>query len=93
MTIEQAIRDMTAEMRNRFTEADCGRIYIEITVSGRSHGDLLIEYRVGKNYSDSVKGIDLASVQKEFFRREGWEETHAPLSISYVEDEDDDIPF
>jgi hypothetical protein len=73
----------TAALRKRLADADIGGSFgLTINISGRiQDGDVLCEYRLCKNYGSDTKGHSLTPVINEFLRRNGWEETNAPLAL------------
>jgi len=86
------LRALASVIRDRLAKAKgITEFNLEITISGRVvGGDLKIEaeLRGGWNDRSVVKGGDIDAIVKEFLRRKGWDETNAPLCISYVEPEE-----
>lgn len=72
-----------AALRKRLADADMGGTFgLVINISGRiQDGEVKCEYKLCKNYGVDTKGHSLEPVIKEFMRREGWEETNAPLAL------------
>jgi hypothetical protein len=104
-TLHAAFVAATEHVRDRLGAADMGSFSLTIAASGRTLSDkseVKIEYRLGKStYGTAVTGNDLERTIKEMLRREGWNETNAPLALSgpkvisraptYVE-EDNELP-
>jgi hypothetical protein len=86
---------VTATVRKMLADADIGGSFrMEVTVSGRiQEGEVLCEYRIGSLYGETTKGQDIMSVAKEYMRRQGWNESHAPLALPAPDDvESNDQP-
>lgn len=82
--LEQALKDVVESIRKVLGDADIPNMQFEISVSGRTHGDLKVEYELGELYgSNSVKGRSASVVLCEFLRRRGWNTRNAPLSLTY----------
>lgn len=76
------------ELRSRLDKANIGSSFrLDIEVSGRiSGGDVLVSYRLGHSYgSANPTGARLSPVIDEFLRRNGWDETNAPLALESPE--------
>lgn len=82
---DELLKEITRDIRDRFSVENLGELYLKVSVSGRTDGDLKIIYSVGEDsYSSSefVNGNDLYDCMVEYLRRHGWKERHAPLSIT-----------
>jgi hypothetical protein len=64
------------------------RLDLTISATGRVAGDLKIAYSFSDDYGSGVNGNTLDDVFREFMRRKGWSETHAPLCLPNVEEGD-----
>ena len=86
----RAVRDKLAQLQEIGEDKSFD---LTIDVSGRTDGDLKIEYRLeGIAYgSTSVKGNSIDEVVEEYLRRKGWNKTHQVLALPKAEV--DEIPF
>jgi hypothetical protein len=82
--LQQAIRTAAQAVRNCFADADVADLNIRVRVSGRTHGDLKVEFNVGELYGDDTKAYDLEAATIECLRRRGWNQVNAPTLISYT---------
>tara|TARA_Y100000310_G_scaffold327344_1_gene393551 strand:+ start:651 stop:953 length:303 start_codon:yes stop_codon:yes gene_type:complete len=88
-SIESMVRTLREEMQVAET---CTDFYFRVDATGRLHdGDIRISYQVGEDCytGEHVKGNDPRICLEEYLRRHGWDTVNAPLSISFVEDEED----
>lgn len=78
----------TADLRKRLAAANIGGSFtLNISIDGRiQDGEVRCEYRLCKNYGTDTKGHSLDPVITEFLRRQGWEETNAPLALPAPQD-------
>ncbi len=82
--LELALKDVVESIRKVLDDYDIPNMQFEISVSGRTQGDLKIEYELSELYgTNSVKGRSAIVVLDEFLRRRGWNIRNAPLSLSY----------
>ena len=79
-----ALLKATEELRQHFAAHNESYLTLNIEASGRPDGDMLLKYSIGK-YCESVKGDTLHNVVNEYFRRQGWDERHAPFCLPNVE--------
>lgn len=93
------LAEAAENVRKIFDTYNVPHMTLKIEVSGRTHGDLKIEYDVCSQYDASVKGADLAAVLDEYIRQREWKTRNAAVALpapSYMaksNKKDDDMPF
>jgi hypothetical protein len=85
--LEASVKNFTRELRDLLADQDIGYINFTIDVSGRTHGELLIDFKLSDSVymSDAPRGGRVQGVVDEFFRRKGWKQDNAPLCLTYDE--------
>lgn len=86
----RAIREATQAARAVYADAEVGDMYLQVLISGRTHGDLKVEFQAGSLYHSNVEAYDLNTAVLEFLRRQGWDSAHKPTLITYHGDEKGD---
>jgi hypothetical protein len=82
---ENMFKAVAMQIRDRLGDADLSNVKISIVASGRTHGDLEIEYVIGDYYSGQVVANTLEASVNEFLRRKGWDDINKPIAIPYIE--------
>lgn len=91
--VEAYNKQIVKELRQKFDEHDQSELRFVVKATGRTHGDIKIEYSIDNNAYESanvVKGYSLRPVLDEFFRRFTWKARNAPVAITYSGDEKED---
>ena len=80
--LDETIKEITRDIRDKFSAENLSDLNIQIKISGRTDGDLKISYQVSEEYgSNSVKANDLYDATMEYIRRHGFAKTHAPTLL------------
>lgn len=86
--LEASVKNFVRELRNEFDAINLPNLRFDIEVSGRVQGEMKIEFVLGDQYgSDSVRGGSINAVVEEYLRRRGWKQRHAPLSLTFDNDD------
>jgi hypothetical protein len=87
MSFERALKLEVSRLRRLFADQDSPRVWLEITAEGAcDHGDVAITFSVGEGrYGDHVTGGDVRQCVREYFRRKGWKQEHAPVLLPHFE--------
>jgi|SRR3990167_2316997 len=101
----QAMNNLTAPLlaaidsvRAALQEANIPALNLRIVVTGRTAGDLNVQFKLCKDYDDDTIGSDLFFVVSEYIRRHNWNVRHSSLCLPNVKSEPmvaagDEIPF
>lgn len=71
-------------VRTALAEANVAAMNLRIEVTGRTDGDLKVQFKLCKDYDNDTEGSNLAVVVHEYLRRHGWNARHAPLCLPNV---------
>lgn len=83
---ENMFKAVAIQIRDRLGDADLSNVNISVIATGRTHGDLEIEYVVGSYYNnEQVKANSLEAAVNEFLRRKGWTDVNKPVAIPYID--------
>lgn len=86
---ENMFKAIAIQVRDRLGDADLSNVNFEVHASGRTHGDLEIEYVIGSYYNnEQVKANTLGAAVNEYLRRRGWADVNKPVAIPYVDQVD-----
>lgn len=99
--LHQILTTTIAEIRDAYNTANIANIRIDIEISGRSAGDLSLQYKFSDSYNggDSTSSHNIHQALVEFLRRRGWSEQNQAALLTYCGEEkietteESDIPF
>lgn len=83
--LELTVQALTKDLVKRFNEYNLGYINLNIEVKGSTHGDVVIEYRLGR-YNDSTdyaRGNRIMPMIEEYLRRHQWNLRNAPTLLTF----------
>ena len=87
-TLEQTFKQEVQKTLEHLREIE-GLHHFRIRLTARGpihHGTFQIQVELSDRYGENlVTGNSLPAVLAEYIRRCGWEKTHAPLSIPYMQ--------
>jgi len=71
-----------SEIAEQATAAGVDDVVVNVTITKDRYDGLELKYSVGRRYSETVTGNDLAPAVAEFLRRYGWNTQHNTKLIS-----------
>lgn len=100
--LHSTLKNAIEEIRAAYDSAHIANMRIDIEISGRVTGDLMLVYKISDgsyNTAGSTKSHNAVAALEEFLRRRGWDSKNTVALLSYAGEEHvnkpetNDIPF